>query len=166
MVASARERLLRRARQAETASQIDKWLNSPGLQRPKALLDMIAESEELKSLAKLLRNGCPGAWPWFDVSQDNSAGSIKVRMGIVGGSAARGMLSSFCMKRTFPLVERSLNGNHSVSGERLAPRLRNKHSVNDWRTHALHHLAARDRYRDRRTSSGGGGYWRVTPACI
>jgi hypothetical protein len=41
----ARERLLRRARQAETASQIDKWLNSPGLQPPKALEDMIADQK-------------------------------------------------------------------------------------------------------------------------
>jgi hypothetical protein len=31
----ARELLLRRARQAETASHIDAWLNSPGLTSPK-----------------------------------------------------------------------------------------------------------------------------------
>jgi hypothetical protein len=31
----ARELLLRRARQAETASHIDRWLDSPGLARPK-----------------------------------------------------------------------------------------------------------------------------------
>ena len=31
----ARELLLRRARQAETASHINEWLNSPGLARPK-----------------------------------------------------------------------------------------------------------------------------------
>jgi hypothetical protein len=31
----ARELLLRRARQAETASRIDRWLDSPGLARPK-----------------------------------------------------------------------------------------------------------------------------------
>ena len=31
----ARELLLRRARQAETASHISKWLTSPGLQPPK-----------------------------------------------------------------------------------------------------------------------------------
>jgi hypothetical protein len=30
----ARELLLRRARQAETASHISEWLNSPGLARP------------------------------------------------------------------------------------------------------------------------------------
>lgn len=30
----ARELLLRRARQAETACNVDKWLNSPGLQPP------------------------------------------------------------------------------------------------------------------------------------
>jgi hypothetical protein len=30
-----RERLLRRARQAETASHMTDWLNSPGLQAPK-----------------------------------------------------------------------------------------------------------------------------------
>jgi hypothetical protein len=29
-----RERLIRRARQAETASQINKWLSSPGLRAP------------------------------------------------------------------------------------------------------------------------------------
>ncbi|MDF0515794.1 hypothetical protein P0R31_00895 [Bradyrhizobium yuanmingense] len=33
----AKELLLRRARQAETASNINKWLSSPGLQPPKAL---------------------------------------------------------------------------------------------------------------------------------
>ena len=31
----ARELLLRRARQAETASHINEWLNSPGLQAPR-----------------------------------------------------------------------------------------------------------------------------------
>jgi hypothetical protein len=30
-----RERLVRRARQAETAAQINEWLRSPGLQPPK-----------------------------------------------------------------------------------------------------------------------------------
>jgi hypothetical protein len=33
----ARELLLRRARQAKTASHINQWLSSPGLQPPKAL---------------------------------------------------------------------------------------------------------------------------------
>jgi hypothetical protein len=32
---ASRELLLRRARQAETASRIDSWLRSPGLQSPK-----------------------------------------------------------------------------------------------------------------------------------
>jgi hypothetical protein len=31
----ARERLIRRARQAETASHMSEWLSSPGLQPPK-----------------------------------------------------------------------------------------------------------------------------------
>ena len=30
-----RERMIRRARQAETASHMTEWLSSPGLQRPK-----------------------------------------------------------------------------------------------------------------------------------
>lgn len=30
----ARERLIRRARQAETAGQVQQWLNSPGLRAP------------------------------------------------------------------------------------------------------------------------------------
>jgi hypothetical protein len=30
-----RERMIRRARQAETASHMDEWLKSPGLQTPK-----------------------------------------------------------------------------------------------------------------------------------
>ena len=34
---TARELLLRRARQAETALHINKWLSSPGLQPPEAL---------------------------------------------------------------------------------------------------------------------------------
>jgi hypothetical protein len=38
----AKELLLRRARQAETASHINNWLNSPGLQPPKALEDLLA----------------------------------------------------------------------------------------------------------------------------
>jgi hypothetical protein len=38
---TARELLLRRARQAETASHIDDWLRSPGLQPPKGMEDMI-----------------------------------------------------------------------------------------------------------------------------
>jgi hypothetical protein len=33
----ARDMLLRRARQAETASHVNDWLRSPGLQPPKAL---------------------------------------------------------------------------------------------------------------------------------
>jgi hypothetical protein len=36
----AKELYLKRARQAETASQINRWLNSPGLQPPEALADL------------------------------------------------------------------------------------------------------------------------------
>ena len=36
----ARELLMRRARQAETASHIDDWLRSPGLQPPKELQNL------------------------------------------------------------------------------------------------------------------------------
>ena len=39
----ARERLLRRARQAETGSSIDKWLSSPGLRPPEALKNLFAK---------------------------------------------------------------------------------------------------------------------------
>jgi hypothetical protein len=39
----ARELLLRRARQAETASHINQWLSSPGLQPPKALQNMLTD---------------------------------------------------------------------------------------------------------------------------
>ena len=38
----ARELLLRRARKAETAANIDKWLRSPGLQPPSSLEDLLA----------------------------------------------------------------------------------------------------------------------------
>ena len=41
----AQELLLRRARQAETASHIDAWLTSPGLQPPKALGDLQADQK-------------------------------------------------------------------------------------------------------------------------
>lgn len=39
----AREALLRRARQAETASQINEWLTSPGLQPPRAVTNLIGK---------------------------------------------------------------------------------------------------------------------------
>ena len=39
----AQELLLRRARQAETASHINAWLKSPGLQPPKDLQDLLAK---------------------------------------------------------------------------------------------------------------------------
>ena len=42
----ARELLLRRARQAETASQINSWLRSPGLQPPKAVDEMFADQKK------------------------------------------------------------------------------------------------------------------------
>ena len=38
----AQEMLLRRARQAETASHINDWLTSPGLQAPMALETLLA----------------------------------------------------------------------------------------------------------------------------
>ena len=41
----ARELLLRRARQAETASHINDWLRSPGLQQPKAVGNLLSERE-------------------------------------------------------------------------------------------------------------------------
>jgi len=41
----ARELLLRRARQAETASQVNKWLSSPGLRPPKALENLLADQK-------------------------------------------------------------------------------------------------------------------------
>ena len=40
---TARELLLRRARQAETASHINNWLRSPGLQPPKALENLVSD---------------------------------------------------------------------------------------------------------------------------
>ena len=43
---TARELLLRRARQAETASHIDNWLRSPGLQPPKALENLVADQKK------------------------------------------------------------------------------------------------------------------------
>ena len=43
---TARELLLRRARQAETASHINDWLSSPGLQPPKALKNLLADQKK------------------------------------------------------------------------------------------------------------------------
>ena len=43
---TARELLLRRARQAETASHINNWLRSPGLQPPKALENLVSDQEK------------------------------------------------------------------------------------------------------------------------
>jgi hypothetical protein len=39
---TARELLLRRARQAETAANVNEWLNSPGLQPPKSLENLVS----------------------------------------------------------------------------------------------------------------------------
>lgn len=43
---TARELLLRRARQAETASRINNWLRSPGLQPPKALEHLVSDQKK------------------------------------------------------------------------------------------------------------------------
>jgi hypothetical protein len=43
---TARELLLRRARQAETASHINEWLTSPGLQPPKSLENLLADQKK------------------------------------------------------------------------------------------------------------------------
>lgn len=42
----AQELLLRRARQAETASHINEWLTSPGLQPPKLLESLLIDQKE------------------------------------------------------------------------------------------------------------------------
>ena len=42
----AQELLLRRARQAETASHVNQWLSSPGLQPPKALGSLLADQNK------------------------------------------------------------------------------------------------------------------------
>ena len=42
----ARERLLQRARQVETASDINKWLSSPELQPTKALENLLADQKD------------------------------------------------------------------------------------------------------------------------
>ena len=42
----AQELLLRRARQAETASHVNEWPSSPGLQPPKALKDMLSDQNK------------------------------------------------------------------------------------------------------------------------
>ena len=42
----AEELLLRRARQAETASHINEWLTSPGLQPPKALGNLLSDQNK------------------------------------------------------------------------------------------------------------------------
>ena len=41
----AQELLLRRARQAETASHISEWLKSPGLQPPQALKTVLVDQK-------------------------------------------------------------------------------------------------------------------------
>jgi len=43
---TARELLLRRARQAETAAHINEWLRSPGLQPPTSLGNLLADQEK------------------------------------------------------------------------------------------------------------------------
>ena len=43
---TARELLLRRARQAETASHINNWLRSPGLRPPEALENLVSNREK------------------------------------------------------------------------------------------------------------------------
>jgi hypothetical protein len=43
---TARELLLRRARQAETAFHINDWLRSPGLQPPKSLENPVSDQKK------------------------------------------------------------------------------------------------------------------------
>ena len=43
---TARELLLRRARQAETASHINNWLRSPGLQPPRSVENLVSEQKK------------------------------------------------------------------------------------------------------------------------
>jgi len=43
---AAREQLLRRARQAETAAHIDEWLRSPGLQPPTSLENLLSDHKK------------------------------------------------------------------------------------------------------------------------
>ena len=43
---TARELLLRRARQAETASHVNAWLRSPSLQPPKALGNLASDQKK------------------------------------------------------------------------------------------------------------------------
>ena len=43
---TARELLLRRARQAETASHINNWLRSPGLHPPRALENLVSNPKK------------------------------------------------------------------------------------------------------------------------
>lgn len=43
---TAQELLLRRARQAETASHINNWLRSPGLQPPQALENLVSDQKK------------------------------------------------------------------------------------------------------------------------
>ncbi len=43
---TARELLLRRARQAETAAHINEWLRSPGLQPPTSLGNLLPDQEK------------------------------------------------------------------------------------------------------------------------
>jgi hypothetical protein len=45
----SRERLLERARQMETASQINRWLSSAGQNPPRALEDMIADQKKVSA---------------------------------------------------------------------------------------------------------------------
>jgi hypothetical protein len=42
----AQELLLRRARQAETASHMNEWLTSPGLQPPTALKNLLSDQNK------------------------------------------------------------------------------------------------------------------------
>ena len=66
----ARDLLLRRARQAETASHMNRWLSSPGLQPPKALEGLLGDQKS-SSLATWF-----SAKAWSTMAKDQAAQDV------------------------------------------------------------------------------------------
>jgi hypothetical protein len=71
---AAREQLLRRVRQAETAAHIDEWLRSPGLLPPTSLENLLSDQK------KWGRPVCPRGSATSAVAQRPSRCSTRLRL--------------------------------------------------------------------------------------
>jgi hypothetical protein len=99
---TARELLLRRARQAETASHINNWLRSPGLRPPNALENLVSDQKKWSASQRPELAGGPQV-------QDYQTSLEKLRSDAAEAALIRDLATDMAKRKMFDRLAKHLD---------------------------------------------------------